>query len=199
MRNEFSQLCLALTLAVAIQVAPSLASGGEATEQLRSTVNGFVAILSKTPVAELQASGLPEQARKLVIHRFDFSEMARLSLGSHWKALQRPQQDEFVKNFTHRLLESYGRTVRASGNERILFNGEMRKGSRITVETQIIGDSGEMMRVDYRLYEVQEEWKVIDVTVDHVSMVDNYRAQFNRIIAKSSIEELLRKMKLQDS
>jgi len=66
---------------------PSFLSAGEATRQLSATIDGFVPIISNTPRAELQANGPPESARKLVLARFDFSEMTKRSLGQHWKSL----------------------------------------------------------------------------------------------------------------
>ena len=68
---------------------PSFLSAGDATKQLSTTIDGFVPIISNTPREELQANGMPESARKLVLARFDFSEMTKRSLGQHWKSLNR--------------------------------------------------------------------------------------------------------------
>jgi ABC-type transporter MlaC component len=78
--------------------------GGEPTEQLKASISEFVTILTNTPVAELRARGLPENARRLVFGRFDFSEMTQRSLGPHWKSLDLEEQREFVDAFTQRLL-----------------------------------------------------------------------------------------------
>ena|SRR6266481_135393 len=91
---------------------PSLVRAGAPTDQLRASIVEFVAILSNTPVAELLASGLPESARRLVFARFDFPEMTKRSLGSHWKSLDQGEQGEFVEAFTQRLLVAYGKTNR---------------------------------------------------------------------------------------
>lgn len=176
---------------------PFAARAGEATNQLRATIDDFVEILNNTPVAELRATGLPESARRLVFARFDFPEMARLTLGEHWKQLNIAEQGEFVDGFTYRLLVSFGRTVRSSSGEKVNFTGEFAEGKQVRVETQIAG--GEGTPVAYKLHDVNGQWKVFDVVIDHVSLVNNYRAQFDRVIAKFSVQELLRKIRNVDS
>jgi phospholipid transport system substrate-binding protein len=178
---------------------PSTARAGEPMAQLRASINEFVAILSNTSVAELQATGLPEKARQLVFARFDFSEMTRRSLGAHWKSLDQAQQREFIDAFTHRLLVSYGKTVRATGKEKIQFMREVRDGRQARVETKLISGNDDQSSIDYRLHDVDGQWMVYDVVIDNVGIVNNYRSQFERVIAKSSVQELLRKMKDQDS
>ena len=178
---------------------PFAVRAGEPMAQLSASINEFVSIMSNTSVAELQATGLPEKARQLVFARFDFSEMTKRSLGSHWKSLDQAEQREFVDAFTQRLLVSYGKTVRATGNEKIQFVREVRDGKQASVETQVISGNGDQFPIDYRLHNIDGQWMVYDVVIDSVSMVNNYRSQFERVIAKSSIQDLLRRMKNQDS
>ena len=192
--NRFGAVA-GLALVAALLASPFVARAGEATEQLRATIHDFVAIISSTPVAELQAHGLPERARNLVFARFDFSEMARRSLGSHWGALNGGEQGEFVAGLSQRLLASYGRTVRSNSGDNIQFKSEVQEGEQVKVTTQVVSGSGEVLPIDYRLHGVDGQWKVFDVVIDHVSLVNNYRAQFERVIAKSSVQELLRMMK----
>ena len=192
--NRFGAVA-SLALVAALLASPFVARAGEATEQLRATIHDFVAIISSTPVAELQAHGLPASARNLVFARFDFSEMARRSLGSHWGALNGGEQGEFVAGLSQRLLASYGRTVRSNSGDNIQFKSEVQEGKQVKVTTQVVSGSGEELPIDYRLHDVDGQWKVFDVVIDHVSLVNNYRAQFERVIAKSSVQELLRMMK----
>jgi phospholipid transport system substrate-binding protein len=179
-------------------LSPFTVGAGEPMAQLSASINEFVTILSNTSVAELQASGLPEKARQLVFARFDFSEMTKRSLGPHWSALDPAQQQEFVDAFTHRLLVAYGKTVRATGNEKIQFVGEVLDGIQARVDTKLINGKGEQSAINYRLHDVAGQWMVYDVVIDNVGMVENYRSQFERVIAKSSAQDLLQKMKNQD-
>jgi len=172
-------------------------AAGEPTAQLSATINEFVTILVNTPVAQLRASGLPQSALTLVFSRFDFSEMTKRSLGSHWDSLGSAEQREFVDAFTQRVLRAYGRSVRASGDEKVQYARELRDGDLATVETKVISGSGDELPIDYQLHNVGGQWKVYDVVIDQVSIVSNYRAQFDRVIAKSSVKELLQKIKQQ--
>ena len=175
---------------------PSAGRAGAPTDQLSASIKQFITILSNTPVSELQAKGLPDNARRLVFARFDFSEMTKRSLGPHWKLLDQGEQREFVDAFTQRLLVAYGKTVRSSAAEGIQFTREVQDGTQASVESKIVNGEGETP-IDYRLHDVEGQWKVYDVLIDHVSVVNNYRAQFDRVIAKSSVQDLLRRMKSQ--
>jgi len=172
---------------------------GEPMAQLSASINEFVTVMSNTSVAELQATGLPEKARQLVFARFDFSEMTKRSLGAHWKSMDQREQREFIAAFTQRLLVFYGKSVRSTGNEKIEFTREVRDGQQASVETQVISGNGDQTPIDYRLRDVNGQWMVYDVVIDNVSLVNNYRSQFERVIAKSSVQDLLRRMKNQDS
>ena len=176
-----------------------MARAGEPMAQLSASINEFVLIMANTSVAELRATGLPEKARQLVFARFDFSEMTKRSLGAHWKSLDQGEQREFVDAFTHRLLVAYGKTVRSTGDEKVQFTGEVRDGKQASVKTKVISGNGDQTPIDYRMHDVNGQWMVYDVSIDNVSMVNNYRAQFARVIAKSSVQDLLRIMKNQDS
>lgn len=171
---------------------------GEPTVQLSGTINEFVQILASTPAAELRTKGLPEKALTLVFNRFDFTEMAKRSLGRHWNTLGASERREFVDAFTQKLLTAYGRTVRATGDEKVAYERETTDGRYSSVETRVSSSGGETA-IGYRLHAVDGQWKVYDVVIENVSIVNNYRAQFDRVIAKSSVQELLQKIKQQDS
>lgn len=194
MKKPFSIWALAIVIACVLSI-PSRLNAGQPTQQLSQTINSFISILMSTPVAELQARGLPDKARQLIFARFDFTEMTKRSLGPHWNAFKPKEQGEFVEAFTQRLLVAYGKTLHSYGGEKIHFKGEVQDRTLASVETTVTGDRGEKMPIDYKLHEVNGEWKVYDVVIDHVSLVGNYRAQFERVIARSSVHELLQKVK----
>jgi phospholipid transport system substrate-binding protein len=194
----FNTLALIIVVLVAF-VTASRASATDATAQLSATMNEFVTILVNTPVAELRQTGLPDKALKLIHGRFDFSEMTKRSLGAHWKALNANEQQEFIDAYTQMLLRLFGRSVRAAGDETIQYKREVRDGIHASVETKVVSGSREDFAIDYRLHDIDGQWKVYDVLIDHISIVNNYRAQFERVIAKSSIKELLQRMKQLES
>jgi phospholipid transport system substrate-binding protein len=194
----FSILALTIVVLVAF-VTPSRASATDATAQLSATMNEFVTILVNTPVAELRQTGLPDKALKLINSRFDFSEMTKRSLGPHWNALEANEQQEFIDAYTQMVLRFFGRSVRAAGDETIQYKREVRDGILASVETKVVSGSRDDFAIDYRLHDIDGQWKVYDVLIDHISIVNNYRAQFERVIAKSSIKDLLQRMKQLES
>lgn len=191
-------LAISLTLFLTMAL-PWRANAGDPTVQLSTTINEFVTILVNTPVSELRTTGLPETALKLIYSRFDFSEMTKRSLAGHWKTLEQSEQREFVDAFTQKLLVAYGRTVRASGDEKIQFKRETLDGKFARVETKVVSDGGQDLPIDYQLHDDNGQWKVYDMVIDQISVVNNYRAQFERVIAKSSLKELLVLLKQQNS
>src|SRR2546422_2347033 len=194
----FNTLALIIVVLVAF-VMPSRASATDATAQLSATMNEFVTILVNTPVAELRQTGLPDKALKLINGRFDFSEMTKRSLGPHWNALDANEQQEFIDAYTQMVLRFFGRSVRAAGDETIQYKREVRDGILASVETKVVSGSRDDFAIDYRLHDIDGQWKVYDVLIDHISIVNNYRAQFERVIAKSSVKELLQRMKQLES
>jgi len=194
----FNSLALIVVVLVAF-VTPSRASATDATTQLSATMNEFVTILVNTPVAELRQTGLPDKALKLINSRFDFSEMTKRSLGPHWNALDANEQQEFIDAYTQMVLRFFGRSVRAAGDETIQYKREVRDGILASVETKVVSGSRDDFAIDYRLHDIDGQWKVYDVLIDHISIVNNYRAQFERVIAKSSVKELLQRMKQLES
>jgi phospholipid transport system substrate-binding protein len=194
----FKRLALIIVVLVAF-VTASRASATDATAQLSATMNEFVTILVNTPVAELRQTGLPDKALKLINSRFDFSEMTKRSLGPHWNALEANEQQEFIDAYTQMVLRFFGRSVRAAGDETIQYKREVRDGILASVETKVVSGSRDDFAIDYRLHDIDGQWKVYDVLIDHISIVNNYRAQFERVIAKSSVKELLQRMKQLES
>ena len=192
---RFFNSLLIIFVVVLSFIAPSAPAASEATAQLSAAVNEFVKILVNTPVVELRQNGLPDKALKLIQARFDFSEMAKRSLGPHWTTLNANERRDFVDAYTQMLLRFFGRSVRASGDETIEYQREVRDGILASVETKVVSASGDDFAIDYRLHDIDGQWKVYDMVIDQISVVNNYRAQFERVIAKSSIKELLLRMK----
>jgi ABC-type transporter MlaC component len=192
------RLGLAIWIFAFLPLLPSLLSASDATKQLSTTIDGFVPIIRNLPREELQTNGIPESARKLVLARFDFSEMTKRSLGQHWKSLNRGEQKQFVDAFTQWQLISYGRIVRSSGGHGVQFTRELQDGMDASVETKVVRRYSEDLPIDYWLHNVNGQWKVYNMVIDNVDIVKNVRAQFDRVVAKSSLQELLQRVKDQN-
>src|SRR5207247_5981659 len=142
-----------------------------------------------------RANGLPESARKLVLARFDFSEMTRRSLGRHWNSLNQGEQQQFVEAFTQRQLTYYGKTVRSSAREAVQFRREVQGDKDVYVETRILTRYGENLPIDYWLHSVNGQCKVYDMVIDHVDLAKNLSVKIQGGRGKFTFEWLLERMK----
>jgi phospholipid transport system substrate-binding protein len=185
-----------LLAAVALLFSPRSAAAGAPTEEIRSAINRGVEILS---TARLDSqSGQAEtlnRLRKAVYPWFDFEEMAKRSLGPHWRQLDARRQTEFVAVFTELLEKTYARHIDLYDGQKVVYTGEVIDGDYADVRTKVIGKKGDNFSIDYKLSRVDGRWKIYDVVAEGISLVNNYRSQFNRVIARSSFDELMRKMK----
>ena len=192
-RFELSMWILAFLL-----LPPSFLNAGDATKQLGATIDGFVPIISKTSREELQVNGLPESARKLIVARFDFSDMTKRSLGRHWKSLNAQEQKQFVDAFTQWQLISFGQIVRSFRGDKVQFIRELQDGKDVSVETKLVARYSEDLPIHYWLHNVNGQWKVFNMVIDDVDIVKNVNAQFERVVTKSSLQELLQRLKDQN-
>ncbi len=145
----------------------------------------------------LRNKALKEQAKKetlrlLYKEMFNQVELARWSLGNNWNKLTEAQRQEFVPLFQQVLEKAYGDKVLSYNDEKILYDREVPiSKTRVEVQTRVVTKSKEIP-INYRV--VQEKdgtWKVYDVVVENVSLVMNYRSQFNDILAKNNPDELI--------
>jgi phospholipid transport system substrate-binding protein len=174
----------------------SRAGAGEATEQIRSAINQGIEILNNTHLDnEQQKKAAIDRLRKVVYPLFDFKEMAMRALGPHWRRLEAEQQKDFVALFTELLEKTYAERIDLYEGQKVVYTGETVDNGYAVVKTRIIGNNGESYSADYRLHRVDGKWRIYDVIAENISLVNNYRSQFNRVIVNSSFEELVRRMK----
>jgi len=203
--RHLSRLALARRPALASGVALagllilSTAQGGwaaTAQEQLKGAIDRVVTTLESPAlkgngkVAERRSA-----VRKIANEIFDFGEIARRSLGRYWQPLSEAQRSEFVGLFGDLLERSYISKIELYGGEKIIYSGERMDGDLATVSTKIITKNGTEVPVDYRLFRRGENWMVYDVNVEGISLVSNYRTQFNKIIQTSGYNTLVDRMK----
>ncbi len=136
-----------------------------------------------------------EQLKQVLFSRFNFAEMAKRSLGANWTRRTPQEQEEFVRLFTEVLERAYADIIESYIDEKIVYLAEKVDGGYADVNSKIVTAKGEEYSINYRAQLVGNEWKVYDVVAENISLVNNYRSQFNRVIAKSSYEELVRRLK----
>ena len=186
---------VALACAVAI-FAAGQALAGPVSEQLKETIDRVVKVLDDPAV---KGPDRTEERRvavtKIAQEIFDFPEVARRSLARHWQPLTDKQREEFTALFADLLERSYVSKIELYSGEKITYANERIDGDTATVATRIATKSGAEVPIDYRLLKKGPRWLVYDVNVEGVSLVSNYRTQFNKIIQTSSFQELIRKMR----
>ena len=127
---------------------------------------------------------------------FDFGEMAKRSLGQYWAQRTPTQRGEFVRLFTELVQRSYISKVDQHGLHTMTVQGEQIDGDYAVVRTTLPLSSGREMPIDYKMRSTDDRWQVYDLNIEGMSLVANYRAQFNKIIRTSSYEALVGKFKL---
>jgi len=177
----------------------STAQGGfaaTAQDQLRGAIERVVSTLDSPALkGDSKIAERRTAVRKIANEIFDFPEIARRSLGRYWQPLTEAQRSEFTSLFADLLERSYISKIELYGGERILYNGERVEGDLATVSTKIITKNGTEVPIDYRLFRRGESWLVYDVNIEGVSLVSNYRTQFNKIIQTSGYNTLVDRMK----
>jgi phospholipid transport system substrate-binding protein len=147
---------------------------------------------------KLNSSQRSQAVREIAYANIDFETLSRLTLAQNWRALSPDKQAEFVREFRLHLSATYSHTTDNYDNERLTVSADRKEpNADWTVETKIVGNQQANnkpvdVKVDYRLRQKDNQWKVIDVTVDGVSLVANFRSQFQEIISNGGIEQLLK-------
>jgi len=189
-----SLLTTALTLAVAALLAAPPASAGEPTEQLKTQVDRVLKLLDD-PALKDKPKDKRVAVRKIAEDIFDFGETAKRSLGRHWAARTQAERDEFVKLFGDLLERSYISKIELYGGEKIQYLNDKVEGDQASVMSKLLTKTNTEVPIEYRMLKKGDRWLVYDVIIEGVSLVSNYRTQFNKIIQTSSYAELVKKMK----
>jgi phospholipid transport system substrate-binding protein len=167
-----------------------------ATEQVRSAIDRVLATVDN-PALKGDGKIVERRAavRNIANEIFDFTEIARRALGRYWLPLSEAEHTEFVGLFEDLLERSYLSKIELYSGEKIVYGGERVDGNLATVGTKIITKHGTEVPVDYRLFKHGDRWMIYDINVEGISLVSNYRTQFNKIIQTNGYNSLVEKMK----
>lgn len=168
----------------------SVMAGG-ATDSVKGTIDEVLKILNDQ---ELKAPARQEDRRQrletVVAARFDYPEMSRRSLGAQWNQLSDKEKKEFVELFRTLLTNTYADRVETYSGEGVQYLNERTEKEYAEVRTKVLSGKTEIP-MDYRLLNKSNDWHVYDVVVDGVSLVNNYRGQFTKILHTSSYSDLV--------
>ncbi len=182
-------LCLALCV-------PAAARGSEATEQVRGTIDRGIAILMRPDLQGDEKK--PERRallRKEIYPAFDFDEMSRRALGINWKDRTPEERKEFISVFQALLENSYASKIEGYKGEKIVYGKEALDPPYAEVRTKVVTSKGEEFAVNYRLRKNAAEWRIYDIVIEGVSLVNNYRSQFTELLGKHTFAEMMERLR----
>jgi phospholipid transport system substrate-binding protein len=175
---------------VAVLAAPAFA--GAPTDALKQGVDRVLQIIGRP-------GDHAAEIRKLAQSLFDFEETARRTLGPHWSARTPEERREFVGLFTDLLERAYVRRIDDCAGGTVTYTAESIDGDEATVRTRVVTKQGTEIPLDYRMHRKNGRWLVYDVNIEGVSLIANYRTQFNKVIQTESYDALVRRLRSKEA
>jgi phospholipid transport system substrate-binding protein len=186
---------LTIVMAVLLAAAEPTAMAAGPTETVKGAVDQVFAGQEGSAVKRVSIAERRADIRKVAENLFDFQEMSRRSLGSTWDTVSPSEKQEFVRLFTSLIANSYMGKIEQYTGEPIRYESEQIDGSEASVLSRVVTPKGAEIGIEYRLYRAEARWAVYDVRVDGISLVNSYKAQFNRLLQRGSFAELLKQLK----
>ncbi len=165
-------------------------------DELKVTLDQILEILrDKSLKGEEATEKRRTSLRKLIHDKFSFAKMSQLSLARHWKARSDEEKKTFIDLFGQLLEQTYISKIESYSNEKVVFLKEYVTNKKAQVDTKVITETIEIP-IDYRLYQTNNgSWMVYDVIIEGVSLVGNYRSQFEQMLQKEPYEKLIEDLK----
>jgi phospholipid transport system substrate-binding protein len=172
------------------------AVAGPPTDQVRGSIDRVLQVLSD-PELKKEAKTIERRTaiRTVASEIFDFTEISQRSLARHWAARSPEERQEFIRLFGDLLEYSYITKIELYSGEKIQYAGEVPDGDQALVKTKIVTRTGVEIPVDYRMFVKGNRWRAYDVNIEGVSLVANYRTQFNTVIQRGGYPDLVAKLK----
>jgi phospholipid transport system substrate-binding protein len=177
-------------------VVGGLAHAGPPTDQLKGTIDRILAIVQDPALKQPgKAEERRQKIRAIANDVFDWQEVGKRALARHWQARSPQEREEFSALFADLLERSYVGKIESYSGEKILYEQETIDGDQATVRSKLVTKAGTQIPIDYRMQKAGDRWRVYDVLIENVSLVGNYRSQFNRIIQQSGYADLIQRLK----
>jgi phospholipid transport system substrate-binding protein len=187
---------LGSALAFAAVTLSSTVEAGVPTDQLRGATDRVLKVLQDESLKEpAKRDARRQQIRAIADEIFDWQETGKRALARHWQGRSPSERQEFSTLFADLIERSYVSKIEQYSGERVVYAGETVEGDQATVRTKLITKSNTEIPIDYRMQKEGDRWRAYDVVIEGVSLVSNYRTQFNRIIQQSGYPDLVNKMK----
>ena len=192
MKPRSVSVAVAAALVVCFSGQSGAVAGGP-TEQIRGHVDEMYRLVSN---ASERSAADQAAVRKVADRMFDWPGMARGALGKHWQERTPSERDEFVRLFAAVFERAYLSKIQLADAAHFTYLGDRVEGEHGTVKTTVTAKNGSVIAVAYRT-RVGEggSWRVYDLDTEGISLVGNYRTQFNSIIARSSYSEVVKRLR----
>jgi phospholipid transport system substrate-binding protein len=196
MRQKIRQLGICIFTFMLSLASLTRAHAGAPLDLVRTTVDRAIQILKDPELSSPdRKKERVDRLRETLVAIFDYEEMAKRALGPHWRQRTPAEQQEFVKLFRDFLEKVYSDKLDLYAGQKVRFGREVIDNEFAQVESTIIRPKGEEIAVVYKLRQVNGQWKVYDAIVENISIINNYRSQFDRVISSSSYEELVKRLR----
>jgi len=163
------------------------------TEVVKKTVDEVVHIVADKEMKKNEVKRR-QALKKAISAIFDYSEMAKRSLGKHWNVRTAAEKKQFAELFATLLENSYAGKIESYNNERIVYIKDIVEDEYAEVKSKVVTTARDEFTLDYRLFKQNGKWMVYDVIIEGVSLVSNYRSQFNKIITANGYDKLVKKL-----
>jgi len=192
MKMKFMLVSVLMSLSVAVWSAQGAAT---VTDEVKKVVDEVIRIVASKELKKSQNEGKRRaELNKTIGSIFNYGQMAKLSMGAHWKKRTPAEQKTFISLFETLLENSYANKIESYNNEKIIYLKENVEGDYAEVKSKVITTKGEEFTLDYRMSKQGSKWMVHDVVIEGVSLVANYRSQFNRVIQTQGYDALVKKL-----
>lgn len=179
-----------LFVALLIPFSTVNASTPDPTEQLKPFIEKVIAILQDNGLKDGEKCNLCQRVIDVARERFDFQEMSKRVLGKHWKQISSEQQADFEVLFTRLLEHAYIGKIEEYAGQAVEYKKQRIRGERAEVQTMLV-DSGKSIPVSYIMLLRGDQWMAYDVVIEGVSLVRNYKEQFDQIVSADGYEHLV--------
>jgi phospholipid transport system substrate-binding protein len=189
------------TIAAAVALGPAApARAGAPTDQVRAYTDAVVKVLEDPALKQEDRRHERRAAvRKLANEVFDVQETARRALGPHWQQRTPAEREEFVQLFAELLEQTYIGKIDLFGGEKLRYTDEKVDGDNAIVRAKVVTKQNTEVPVEARMLRKGDRWLIYDIVIENISLIGNYRSQFDRIIRTASYGDLVRRLKTRDA
>ncbi|HEY7167733.1 MAG TPA: ABC transporter substrate-binding protein [Candidatus Binatia bacterium] len=187
---------LAPVFSVVALLAASPVCAGPALETVKGAAERAVQVLrDPNLLGKEKKKERVRRIKEVVDSIFDYQDMARRALGSHWRRRTPAEQEEFTGLFRNFIENIYSDKMDLYEGEKIVFGKEVVEQDFAQVDSSVVTLKGEEFIIVYKLHRVDGKWKVYDAVIENISVINNYRSQFDRVINSSSYQDLVKRLR----